>query len=131
MGDAGRWDGRRGAIIALLALVSFAAQALLVTFAPPVYAAPKTVAHSHHRHDGVAAPHEHAPPTPADDSHHRGFCCILGGKLGTALGPIASPPAGLERTAFRLIIQPTRARVVIIPRLAFGSLGARAPPLAS
>jgi hypothetical protein len=118
-------------MIALLALVAFALQALLVTVAPPLEAAPKAVAHSHHIHDSGDCPYEHVPPAPADESHHRGFCCILGGKLGTALGPVASAPTVLERIAFYAVARPARAHVVMVTRPAVGSLGARAPPLAS
>jgi len=129
MGRVRRLRKWRAAIV-FVAGIALAAQALLLTFAASVPAAPAQSAHALHAHDDC--PHEDDAPAPADvPAHHRGLCCILGDKLGTALGPVSCPPSPEIRTSFHAIVPAVRAEIAVITRAVSGSLGARAPPPAS
>ena len=120
------WSRRAVAIAASAVL---ALQALLLTFAPPVAAPAPAGVHAQHEHH---AQHGGAPDLPADGApHHLGLCCILAGKLGTALGPVATAPSLPIPTGLRADLRPARAMVTIAARPRSGALGARAPPLAA
>jgi hypothetical protein len=118
-----RWNRRA---VALAASAVLALQAVLLTFTPPVAAPAPAAVHGQHEHHG----HEADPPDrPADNaSHHRGLCCILAGKLGTAFGPVATAPALSAPMGLRVELHPVRARVTIAARPQSGALGARGPP---
>jgi hypothetical protein len=118
--------------IAVAASVAVALQAVLLTFAPPVGAAATVVTHEHQEHEHHAQQGDDAQGRPADvPSHHLGLCCILGSKLGTALGPVAAPPSLPTPAAVLIVTLPLHGTITIDGRPQSGTLGARAPPLAT
>jgi len=124
----GMWSYRA---IALATSVAVALQAVLLTFAPPVGAAATVVTHERQQHEHHVA-HDDAQDHPADaPSHHLGLCCILGNKLGTALGTVAAPPSLPAPTAVLIVMLPLHGAITIDRRPQSGALGARAPPLAT
>jgi hypothetical protein len=124
---------------ALIAAFAVAFQALLANWPPSVDNASD---HRHHvaaaqQHEHHHAAHyvgserevEHPGRAPSDDfAHHDKFCCILGCKLGTAIGPTPSvaPPIHPVSTAVALIR--TRSEFNELFRPPLRPLGARAPP---
>jgi hypothetical protein len=123
----------KAAALRVIAALAFAMQALLATWpAMRSEAAPSPPHHSHHvayhSDDGADNP---AQPEPEPVNHHK-LCCILGSKLGTAIGPapeavlLPVPTGELAAEVAR-----ARARIPAIVRPPLRPLGARAPPLLS
>jgi hypothetical protein len=119
-------------MIAVVAAAAVTLQALLATWpSSPIPSAPEPEHHAHHAahhagHDGHAADPS-GPPSGAPD-HHK-FCCILGSKLGTAIGPApasVSLPARLEDV---ILAHAPGTDVALVFRPPLRPLGARAPPL--
>ena len=124
--------------VALAAALALTLQALLATWPPPHEPPTAPAEHgAHHAADpGAHAHHDALPgadpsePTPVSENHHK-FCCILGKKLGTAIGPapvsLLLPPRRLAAAA----APPHRPLILSVFRIPARPLGARAPPLMS
>jgi hypothetical protein len=137
MASVGRGTMKHVAV-ALAAALALTLQALLATWTPPHKPPTAPSDHgAHHAADhGAHALHDALPgadpsePTPASENHHK-FCCILGKKLGTAMGPapvsLLLPPRRLAAAAAPL----HRPLVLSVFRTPARPLGARAPPLMS
>jgi hypothetical protein len=130
MGKAKHGLSKAAALGVIMAL-AFAMQSLLATWtAMRSDAAPSHPHHSHHvahhSHDSADNP---AQPAPEPVDHHK-LCCILGSKLGTAIGP-APEPVLLPVPTGELVAEIAQAwtRIPVIVRLPLPPLGARAPPL--
>jgi hypothetical protein len=116
-------------MIAIIGAFAVTLQALLVTW--PTAQTRPGILHDqsqHHHSFSVAtdAAHDHGS---RDAQHHYGFCCILGSKLGTAIGPAPAffnLGGGNAEIAIRQL--PPTEFLIVIRRLE-RPLGARAPPL--
>jgi len=134
MASVGRGTMKHVAV-ALAAALALTLQALLATWPSPQTAPTDHGAH-HAADHGAHAPHDALPgadpsePTPTSENHHK-FCCILGKKLGTAIGPapvfLLVPPRRLAAAA----AAPHRPLMLSVFRIPARPLGARAPPLMS
>jgi hypothetical protein len=127
---------------ALIAAIAVAFQALLATWPPA--ANPTSDAGwqtqvlqqddhhpAHHavgREPGDTGP---AGPPPEDFAHHAKFCCILGSKLGTAIGPAPAPVSLPTRVAEAAQASHAATEPGTLFRPHFWPLGARAPPFVS
>ena len=124
---------------ALIAVLVVAFQALLATWP---HSADSTTGHA--RQVEAAQQHEHrhaahhlatdrgvghpAGPPSDDLAHHAKFCCILGSKLGTALGPTPSVAFLVHPVSTAVTLVPPRSEFHELFRPPLRPLGARAPP---
>jgi hypothetical protein len=131
------WASTGKGAVAILAALALAAQALLATV-PTARDAPRSPGHHHHgghhggAHAGHTDDHRRSPAEPpAIPDHHGAFCCILGGKLGTALGPAPAAYVLPTRTAGPVALAPRAAKTFIVVTPPLRPVRARAPPLVS
>jgi hypothetical protein len=133
MASVGRGTVKHVAV-ALAAALALALQALLATWSPPQSPSTAPAEHgAHHASDHGAHTLPGADPTertPAPENHHK-FCCILGKKLGTALGPVPVFPLLPPRRLAAAAAPPHRPLALSVFRIPARPLGARAPPLMS
>jgi hypothetical protein len=120
----------RRAMIAPVVAFVFALQALLATWAPTAEISPH---HDfHHAAEHHSLPHDALPggsPSNGFD-HHAKLCCILGSKLGTAIGPTPAIVFLLHPTAADAASVRPATEFHELFRPPLRPLGARAPPLA-